>query len=322
MTDPSAAANIATAADHPQGTPPGSDPVSADTHSLWSDALRQLRRKPSVIIAFVIALFFVVVAAFPGVFTSTDPGACNVSQAKIRPQWFSGPHPFGTDQFGCDLLAQLVNGARPSLLLAFVVVFLSVIIGVTLGTLAGFYLGWVDAIVSRVIEVFLVIPLLLAALLLLSLFREVKIGSGPISTILQPAIVLTAFGWMGYARYVRAAVLETKHLDYVTAARVLGAGDLRIMFRHILPNAISSVTALVPTAVAGVISAEAVLSFLGIGVRPPSISWGIMLDSGAEWFSGGYPHMLLFPLVCLMLTILSFVVIGDNLRDALDPKLK
>ncbi|WP_353649823.1 ABC transporter permease [Nakamurella sp. A5-74] len=323
MTDPGSAANIAVTTDHPQNTPPGSDPVGADTHSLWSDAVRQLRRKPSVIIASVIAVFFVVVAVFPSLFTSVDPGACNVSQAKIRPQWFSGPHPFGTDQFGCDLMAQLVNGARPSLLLAFVVVFFSVIIGVTLGTFAGFYLGWVDAIVSRVIEVFLVIPLLLAALLLLSLFRQdVSSGGGTFATILQPAIVLTGFGWMSYARYVRASVLETKHLDYVTAARVLGAGDFRIMFRHILPNAISSVTALIPTAIAGVISAEAVLSFLGIGVRPPSISWGIMLNSGAEWFSGGYPHMLLFPLVCLMLTILAFVVIGDNLRDALDPKLK
>lgn len=320
MTDPSAAALVAaTETETDPGTGGPGRPGGAD-RSLWSDALRQLRRRPTVIVAAVVAVFFVVMAAFPKLFTSVDPGACDITASKIRPQWFSGPHPFGTDVFGCDVFAQLVNGARPSLLLAFVVVLFSVVIGVVLGTLAGYYGGWVDAVISRILEVFLVVPLLLAALLLLSLFRGS--GQSTLSAILPPAIVLTIFGWMGYARYVRASVLETRSLDYVTAARVLGAGDLRIMVRHVLPNAISSVTALVPTAIAGVIGAEAVLSFLGIGIRPPSISWGIMLDQGAKWFAGGYPHLLLFPLVCLILTILAFVVIGDNLRDALDPKLK
>jgi ABC-type dipeptide/oligopeptide/nickel transport system permease subunit len=127
---------------------------------------------------------------------------------------------------------------------------------------------------------------------------------------------------MGYARYVRASVLETKNLDYVTAARVLGASDLRIMTRHILPNAVGTVTALVPTAIAGVISTEAVLAFLGVGVQPPAISWGIMITNGSQWFLGGLKYLLLFPLGCLVATVLAFVVIGDNLRDALDPKLR
>lgn len=297
--------------------------VSTDRQGgTWASVGRHMLRRPDVIIAAMISLFFILVAAFPTLFTRTDPQHCDISVAKIKPRGFGHPHPFGTDVSGCDVLAQLVHGARPSLLLAFTVVGASLVIGITLGMLSGFYLGWVDAVVSRLLEVFLVIPLLLAALLLLSLFRNIDAGDGDFATIIQPAIVLTGFGWMGYTRYVRAAVLESKNLDYVRAARALGASDLRLMFSHILPNAIASVTALVPTAIAGVIAAEAVLAFLGIGVRPPAISWGIMISSGAPWFTGGYPYLLLFPLGCLLATVLSFVVIGDNLRDALDPRLK
>ena len=210
----------------------------------WPDAWRTLRRRPDTIVAAVILVFFLVVAVFPGLFTSADPQHCLITESKIRPQGFGETHPFGTDAFGCDMLAQLAYGARPSLLLAVVVVGASVLIGVVLGLVAGYYLGWVDAVISRSIEVFLVIPLLLAALLLLSLFRNVSVGSGTFNDILLPATVLTMFGWMAYARYVRASVLETKSLDYVTAARVLGASDLRVMFRHVLPNAIGPVTAL------------------------------------------------------------------------------
>lgn len=290
--------------------------------TLAADAWRTLRRRPDTIGAALILAFFAFVVAFPGVFTDADPKQCLITQSKMRPQGFGAEHPFGTDAFGCDLLAQLAYGARPSLLLALVVVTVSVLIGVVLGLLAGYYLGWVDSLISRAIEVFLVIPLLLAALLLLSLFRNVSVGSGTFNSILLPATVLTLFGWMGYARYIRASVLEAKGNDYVTAAKVLGASDLRVMFRHVLPNAISPVTALVPTSIAGIIGAEAVLAFLGIGVRPPAISWGIMISNGAEWVTGGYPHLLLFPLGCLLATVLALVVLGDALRDALDPRLR
>src|SRR5918995_1106580 len=260
--------------------------------TLTVDAWRTLRRRPDTIVAAVILGFFMIVVAFPGLFTDADPKRCLITESKLRPQGFGATHPFGTDAFGCDLLAQLAYGARPSLLLALVVVGASLLIGVVLGLLAGYYLGWVDSIISRTIEVFLVIPLLLAALLMLSLFRNVSVGSGTFNDILLPATVLTMFGWMGYARYIRASVLETKSLDYVTAARVLGASDLRVMFRHVLPNAIGPVAALVPTAIAGIIGAEAVLAFLGIGVRPPAISWGIMISNGAEWVTGGGPRLL------------------------------
>ncbi len=290
--------------------------------SLWSEAYRSLRRRPSVIAAALVAGFFVVLAAVPGLFTATDPGQCDITQAKIKPQWFGGEHPFGTDLFGCDYYAQTVYGARPSLLLAFVVVGCSVLIGLTLGSLSGYYLGVTDAVISRVLEVFFVVPLLLAALLVLSMFRGVNLGHSQLMALLPPAIVLTLFGWISYTRYVRASTLETKNFQFVAAAKALGASDRRIIFRHILPNSIAPVTALIPTSIGAIIATEAVLSFLGIGVRPPAISWGIMIANGAEWARGGYPHLLLFPLGCLIATILAFVVLGDALRDALDPKLR
>jgi peptide/nickel transport system permease protein/oligopeptide transport system permease protein len=297
-------------------------PDVAPSRTLAADAWRSLRRRPEVVMATVIVAFFAIMAAFPTLFTKTDPRQCLIREARLHPQGFGAEHPFGTDSHGCDLLAQLVHGARPSLLLAFVVVAASVLIGVAVGLIAGYYLGWVDAVASRTIEVFLVIPLLLAALLLLSLFRNVDLGAGTFDAILLPAVVLTMFEWMKYARYVRASTLEAKNLDYVTAARALGASDLRIMGRHVLPNAIGPVTALVPTAIAGIISYEAVLAFLGIGVRPPAISWGIMISSGSEWVLGGSAYLLLFPLACLIATVLALVVLGDALRDALDPRLR
>jgi peptide/nickel transport system permease protein/oligopeptide transport system permease protein len=295
----------------PTGTP--SNPMG--------EAWRTLRRRPDTIIATVVLLLFAVMAAFPQLFTTTSPRSCPIREARTDPQGWGGEHPLGTDSLGCDVLATMVHGVRPSLLLAIVVVGISLAIGVTLGLLAGYYLGWVDYLVSRTVEVFLVIPLLLAALLVLSLFQGVDLGAGTFNVILLPAVVLILFGWMPYARYVRASTLEAKNLDYVTAARSLGASDLRIMVRHVLPNAIGTVTALLPTSVAGVISAEAVLSFLGIGVRPPATSWGIQIEQGSQWVLGGAPHILLAPLICLVATVLALVVLGDALRDALDPRL-
>lgn len=310
MSDAAAAAPTPTA---PQGAGASSSPLT--------DAWRTLRRRPDTIAAAAVLVFFAVMAAFPRLFTDTSPRACPIREARTAPQGWGGEHPLGTDALGCDVLATMVHGVRPSLLLAIVVVGVSLVIGVTLGLLAGFYLGWVDYLVSRTVEVFLVIPLLLAALLVLSLFKGVDLGAGTFDVILLPAVVLILFGWMPYARYVRAATLEAKNLDYVTAARSLGASDLRIMVRHVLPNAIGTVTALLPTSVAGVISAEAVLSFLGIGVRPPATSWGIQIEQGSQWVLGGAPHVLLAPLICLVATVLALVVLGDALRDALDPRL-
>ncbi|GAB4000323.1 hypothetical protein GCM10029992_31870 [Glycomyces albus] len=236
--------------------------------------------------------------------------------------WFSGEHPLGTDQFGCDFAATLVHGTRPTITLALSVMIVAVLIGMVTGILAGYYGGVVDAIISRAVDVFIVIPLLLGAILLLSLFRGRGSPDNLIETVAPPALALAIFGWMEFTRYTRAATIETKNLDYVTAARCLGAKDRRIMFKHILPNAVIPVTAVIPTTLGSIIVAESALAVLGIGVQPPATSWGVLLSNGTQWAAGGYIYLFGIPLLLLILTVFSFATFGDALRDALDPKLR
>lgn len=291
--------------------------------SLWSDAFRTMRKRPDVIIATVVLLFVFAMAAFPGLFTDKDPTVCLGREAKLRPDtWFTGEHPMGTDAFGCDFASTLVHGTRPTIALALSVIVVSVLVGLVLGILAGYYGGWIDGLISRSLDVFIVIPMLMGAILILSLFRGRVSADTLLGTIAAPAIALALFGWMEFCRYTRAATLETKNLDYVVAAKCLGANDRRIMFRHILPNAIVPVTAVVPTTIGGIIVTEAALAVLGIGVQPPATSWGVLLSKGTEWAGGGYVYLFAWPLCMLILTVFAFATFGDALRDALDPKLR
>ncbi|MCH7230744.1 ABC transporter permease [Glycomyces sp. L485] len=291
--------------------------------SLWKDAFHTMRRRPDVIIALVILLFVFAMAAFPALFTDKSPTRCIGREARQRPDtWFRGEHPLGTDAFGCDFAATIVHGTRPTIVLALTVIVLAVLIGLVLGMLAGYYGGWLDAVISRMLDVFIVVPLLLGAILLLSLFRGRGSSGNVIETVAPAAIALTIFGWMEFCRYVRAATIETKNLDYVVAARCLGAKDRRIMFRHILPNAIIPVTAVVPTTIGAIIVTESALAVLGIGVQPPATSWGVLLSNGTQWAGGGYIYLFGLPLLLLVLTVFAFATFGDALRDALDPKLR
>ncbi|MFC3491442.1 ABC transporter permease [Glycomyces rhizosphaerae] len=291
--------------------------------SLWSDAFRTMRKRPDVIIATAVLLFVFAMAAFPGLFTDKDPTVCLGREAKLRPDtWFTGEHPMGTDAFGCDFASTLVHGTRPTIALALSVIVVSVLVGLVLGILAGYYGGWIDGLISRSLDVFIVIPMLMGAILILSLFRGRVSADTLLGTIAAPAIALALFGWMEFCRYTRAATLETKNLDYVVAAKCLGANDRRIMFRHILPNAIVPVTAVVPTTIGGIIVTEAALAVLGIGVQPPATSWGVLLSKGTEWAGGGYVYLFAWPLCMLILTVFAFATFGDALRDALDPKLR
>jgi peptide/nickel transport system permease protein/oligopeptide transport system permease protein len=291
--------------------------------SLWSDAFRTMRKRPDVIIATLVLLLVFAMAAFPGLFTAKDPTVCLGREAKLRPDtWFTGDHPMGTDAFGCDFASTLVHGTRPTIALALSVIIVSVLIGLVLGILSGYYGGWIDSLISRSLDVFIVIPMLMGAILILSLFRGRVSADTLIGTIAAPAIALALFGWMEFCRYTRAATLETKNLDYVVAAKCLGASDRRIMFRHILPNAIVPVTAVVPTTIGGIIVTEAALAVLGIGVQPPATSWGVLLSKGTEWAGGGYVYLFAWPLGLLIMTVFAFATFGDALRDALDPKLR
>ncbi|WP_025273165.1 ABC transporter permease [Haloglycomyces albus] len=300
-------------------------PVSPDAQvSLWRDAFRTMRRRVDVLLSLAILVFVVMMAAFPRLFTSADPKSCDGMQARQRPDsWLSGDHPLGMDAFGCDFAAKLVHGTRPTLLLAFTVIIASIVIGLFLGIVAGYYGRWVDVGVSRTLEVFIVVPLLLGAILILSLFRDMGgTGGGVVKAILPAALALTLFGWMEFCRYARAATIETKSLDYVAAARCLGAKDGRIMFRHVLPNAIVPITAVVPTTLANIVVTESALAVLGVGIKPPETSWGILLAEGTNWAGGGYTYLFLWPLSLLVITVYAFATIGDALRDALDPKLR
>lgn len=298
-------------------------PKTQKQRGLWSDAFHDLRKRPTVIISSVVILLILLIAFVPGLFNfqGQDVKYCDLALTRGP---MSGSHWFGFDEFGCDYYAQAIYGAGPSIQLAVIVVTVTLIIGGFIGVLAGFYGGWVDALFSRIVDVFNSIPFLLGAVLLLTMFRDVKIPfvGGRLQAIIPAAITLIIFGWTSTMRLIRASVIESRGLDYVQAARSLGASDMRIMFRHILPNAMAPVVSLIPLSIASMISVEATLSFIGLGVRAPEITWGMMISSGAGYFTNGFPRLLIVPSAFLIATVLSFVLLGDAIRDALDPKLR
>lgn len=302
----------------PEGVPVSEKPPSG----MWKDAFHTLRRRPDAVISAIWILIVILMAVAPWLFTSRDYLDCDPDANKLAPQWFGGEHFLGTNNQGCDYYAMTIAGARPSIFLAFMILIITVTIGFILGGLAGYYGGWLDAIVSRAVEVWMVIPFFLGTVLLLTLFQDYKLGGGQILAVIPPTLALAFFGWTTDTRLVRASVMQAKQFDYVQSARALGASDRRLLFRHILPNAVAPVISGLPIAVGGYITTEAALSVLGLGVRAPATSWGTLIADGAPWLRGGMPHLLIIPGVVLLFTILAFALLGDALRDALDPKLR
>jgi peptide/nickel transport system permease protein/oligopeptide transport system permease protein len=278
--------------------------------SLWGDAWRELYRNPVFLISSLLVLVVISWAAFPSLWTDagSDGGRCELLDNNAGP---SSEHVFGTTVQGCDMYAHVINGARPSIIIAVVVTLLSTLLGVALGIVAGFYGGWVDTVVSRVTDVFLGLPFILGALVFLAL-----LGSQNIWTV---SIVLISLAWPQIARIMRGSVIAVKALDYVEAARALGASNASIIVRHIVPNSIAPVIVLVPL-LGAYVSAEATLTFLGVGLQIPEISWGITIAQGQDLAIAGFPHLLIFPCAALILTVLAFILMGDALRDALDPR--
>lgn len=278
--------------------------------SLWSDAWRQCRRRPLFWICAAIIFVLIVAAAFPWLFTSEDPKACSLTQSLLRP---SKDHWFGTDLQGCDYFARVVYGTRVSITVGTLVTIGSTLIAIIGGSIAGFYGGLIDTLIARLTDVWFSIPTILGGIVLLTLFTN--------RTIFTVSLVITVFGWPTMLRLVRSSVLSVKETDYVDAARALGASDFRIITRHILPNAITPVIVYATITVGVVIAAEATLSFLGVGLRLPSISWGLMISDADDRIYTA-PHLLLFPGAVLSVTVFAFILLGDVLRDALDPKLR
>jgi peptide/nickel transport system permease protein len=236
-----------------------------------------------------------------------DPRSQELALRLAGPTW---AHPLGLDELGRDILARLVAGARVSLLVGLSVVSVSACVGLLVGGIAGYAGGWVDTMLGRVIDVLMAFPGILLAIALVA-----AIGPG-----LRNVVVALAFiGWVGYARLVRGQVLKAREFEYVQAARSLGASAPRILLRHVLPSAYPAVLVQATLGMAGTIVAEASLSFLGLGVQPPTPSWGAMLDAGRSHLLDA-PHLTIFPGLAIALLVLGFNFLGDGLRDRIDPR--
>ena len=257
---------------------------------------------------FAIAGLFILAAIFAPFVATHDVTLQNLALRYASP---SGEHWFGTDGLGRDVFSRVVFGARISLEVGITVVAVSAVFGTFIGAIAGFYGGFVDKFLSGyVFNVFLAFPGLLLAIALVAF-----LGAGQGKLI----AALCVIGWVGYARVMRGQVLKVREYDYVLAARALGASNLRILFTHILPNAVQPLIVQASLGMAGAVLSEASLSFLGLGIPPPSPSWGTMIEEARQFFSSS-PHVLLFPGIAIALTVLAFNFIGDGLREYLDPK--
>lgn len=294
--------------------------AGTDKRTYLRDAWRLLRRRWLFWFAACLIVLFVSMTIVPQVFTAIAPGEgdpsgefCFLADSRQPP---SAEHWFGTDVQGCDYYTQVTYGARISLRVALGATLITLTIGVLLGSLAGYYSGIVDTIISRTIDGFLALPYLVAAIIVLSVLAS---SSGRNEWHVMAAI--GALGWPGVVRLYRSCVLQIKGLEYVQAARALGASDARILSRHVLPNAIAPVLVESTTGMGIVIAVEATLTFFGVGLPLDSASWGIMIAEATGRFENS-PHLLLFPGLYLFFGTLGFIVMGELLREALDPRLR
>ncbi|MGX9174333.1 ABC transporter permease [Corynebacterium striatum] len=279
--------------------------------SQWGEAWRYLRRRPLFWVAATMIVIAVLLALFPGLFTNTDPRMCELSKSLAPAE--SG-HPFGFNRQGCDIYARVIYGARASVTVGVLTTLLVVIIGALVGAVAGFFGGWIDSVLSRITDIFFAIPLVLAAIVVMQMFKEHR-------TIITVVLVLGLFGWVSIARITRGAVVSIKNEEYVQSARSIGASNIHILFSHILPNAAAPIISYATVALGTYIVAEATLSFLGIGLPSTFVSWGGDI-SDAQASLHVNPAVLFYPAGALGLTVLSFIMMGDVVRDVLDPKAR
>ena len=300
--------------------------------SLWNDAWHRLaRNKPAllslgVLVVVVIACFIVPFLPFVN-----NPTVINLANPAAAPD---GVHWFGTDQLGRDLFARVLYGGQVSLLVGFVATGVAVIIGVIYGAVSGYVGGKTDAVMMRFVDILFALPFLVLVILFALVVDEPSSDFttwiiettgwerdrvAPITTLIPLFIAIGAIGWLTIARIVRAQVLSVKNLDFVEAAVSLGLSRFRILFRHILPNVIGPIIIYTTLAVPGIMLLESVLSFLGLGVKPPNSSWGILIKEGADRMEVT-PYLLLFPSLFFAATLFALNFLGDGLRDALDPK--
>jgi peptide/nickel transport system permease protein len=295
----------------------GHDELSGRT--LLGDALRRLGRNRLAVAALVWILIVILAAVTADLWVPHffgDPRTINsVTAAANRLQGPSSHHLMGTDELGRDIFGRVVYGARTSLVVGFAAVAISLTIGLLLAAVAGFYGKWLDTIIMRITDIFLAFPYILFSILILAIVPPEARGIGPV------ILAIGLLGWPTFARLYRGSVLSVKENDYIDAGRALGASDARLMFRHIAPNAIAPVIVYATMSIGGAILTEAALSFLGLGIQPPAISWGKMIDSGRGYLIVN-PGLVFWPGMAILSTVLAFTLLGDGVRDAIDVKMK
>ena len=270
---------------------------------------KRFRKNKLALLGAFIVLFLFVVAVFAPWIAPYDPGQIQIKRVLEEP---SAKHPFGTDPLGRDVFSRMIWGSRISLMVGFVAVGIATAIGIFLGALAGYYGRWTDNLIMRFVDIMLCFPTFFLILAVIAFLEP---------SIWNIMIVIGVTGWMGVARLVRAEFLSQKERDYAVAERALGAKDFRIIFRHILPTAMAPVLVSATLGVAGAILTESALSFLGIGVQPPTPSWGNILTAGKDnidiaWWLSLYPGM------AILITVLGYNLLGEGIRDSIDPRLK
>jgi peptide/nickel transport system permease protein len=311
--------------------------LEAKPLGLWADTWRRLKRNKLALVGLGIIVVFLCVGSVetifyqahwhvrsspdtisnphvPGYLAPYDPNEVNYA---LSPQGIGAPpswkHPFGTDFLGRDVLSRVLIATRIAMLVGIIAVAIALTIGLVMGPISGYYGGAVDSVIMRIADIFFAFPYILFVLLIMSV-----LGSG----FQNVFIAIGVLGWATFARIVRGQILSVKSMEFVEAARAQGASDLRIIFRHVLPNSMAPVYVAVAMAIGGAIATEAALSYLGIGVQPPNSSWGLMIAESVEYIAAGNWWWLLFPSLALVATVFGFISFGNGLRDATDPKLK
>ncbi|MBO0982923.1 ABC transporter permease [Rathayibacter sp. ZW T2_19] len=289
------------------------DAVSLDEKpsNLWTDAWQDLRRRPMFWISGALIVLIVAVALLPNLFTSIDPRACDLGFSNQGP---GDGSLLGYTKQGCDVYARIVHGTSTSLTVGLIVILITTITGVIGGALAGFFGGWVDTVIMRAGDIFFSIPYILAAVVIMSVFSAHR-------NVFVIALAIGAFAWPTTARVLRSEVLRVKQSDFVGAATATGLSRMAILFRHVMPNSIAPVIVVTTISLGAAITAEATLSFLGVGLPGSVMSWGNDI-SQAQRDLRTNPQTLIYPSAALTITVLSFILMGEALRDALDPKAR
>ena len=279
------------------------------SENLYKDAWRRFKKSKINLLALALLILIILLAVFGPMITPYRPDQQDIFNKFAPSSW---AHPLGTDHLGRDILTRILYGARISLSVGVVAELIATVIGVVLGAAAGFYGGWIDAVISRIIEVFASFPFILFAIAM-----TFVLGPGAINCF----IAIDIIGWTGMARLVRAEVMRLKEQEFTEAARANGSGNARIIFRHLVPNTLPIILVILTMDIPGDIMLESTLSYLGLGVQPPTPSWGEMI-SAARIYLRQNPMLSVWPGIAIMITVLSFNMLGDGLRDALDPKLR